>query len=110
MSILLSDQDKISCKTHKYETCIVADLNTKGKKDVNFLCIKCLLKQHSNQKLTLIEDTKKLISQMKSQKMEKQTKENEAKRETFKNVLSQIKEFKITLDLTFDKMTSFVQQ
>ncbi|CAD8141241.1 unnamed protein product [Paramecium pentaurelia] len=108
MSILQTNSEKISCKAEN-EYCVAEDLNTKGQRDVNVLCIKCIIEQLSNKKITLIDDTKRLICQMKTQKIENQQKKNEKRREIFKNFLSQIKEFKLTVDVAFDKMTSFIQ-
>ncbi|CAD8212628.1 unnamed protein product [Paramecium pentaurelia] len=104
MSILQTDSEKISCKAHNNEYCVAADLNTKGQRDVNFLCIKCIIEQLSNKKITLIDDTKRLICEMKTQKIENQQKEKEKR--YFLDIIKQI----VTVDVAFDKMTSFIQQ
>ncbi|CAD8142221.1 unnamed protein product [Paramecium pentaurelia] len=104
-----SDLDKKLCQKHKLEI-LTIDLKQSTADEDKYLCIKCLMEKIDIQNMALVEETKTMIKQMKSEQLNNKIKEYQSRIESFRQIQSQIKEFKLLINNTIDKIQSNIDQ
>ncbi|CAD8179775.1 unnamed protein product [Paramecium pentaurelia] len=104
-----SDLDKKLCQKHKLEI-LTIDLKQSTADEDKYLCIKCLMEKIDIQNMALVEETKTMIKQMKSEQLTFKIKEYQRRIEIFKQIQSQVKELKLSINNTIDKVQSNLDQ
>ncbi|CAD8212642.1 unnamed protein product [Paramecium pentaurelia] len=104
-----SDLDKKLCQKHKLEI-LTIDLKQSTAEEDKYLCIKCLMEKIDIQNMALVEETKTMIKQMKSEQLNNKIKEYQGRIENFRQIQSQVKEFKLLINNTIDKVQSNIDQ
>ncbi|CAD8204322.1 unnamed protein product [Paramecium pentaurelia] len=104
-----SDLDKKLCQKHKLEI-LTIDLKQSTAQDDKYLCIKCRMEKIDIQNMALVEETKTMIKQMKSEQYNNNIKEYQGRIENFRQIQSQVKEYKLLINKTIDKVQSNIDQ
>ncbi|CAD8142436.1 unnamed protein product [Paramecium octaurelia] len=106
---MLSDFDRKVCQKHKLEI-LTIDLKQSTADEDKFLCIKCLMEKIDISNMALVEETKIMIKQMKSEQLNNKIKDNQIRIQNFKQIESQVKEMKVSINTTIDKLSSNLNQ
>ncbi|CAD8157798.1 unnamed protein product [Paramecium pentaurelia] len=104
-----SELDKKLCLKHKLEI-LTIDLKQSTADEDKYLCIKCLMEKIDIQNMALVEETKIMINQMKSEQLNSKIKEYQRKIENFRQIQTQIKELKLQINNTIDKVQCNLDQ
>ncbi|CAD8113185.1 unnamed protein product [Paramecium sonneborni] len=103
------DSDKKLCQKHKLEIQTI-DLKQSTAEEDKYLCIKCLMEKIDIKNMALVEETKTMIKQMKSEQLNYKIKEYQRKIENYRQIQSQVKELKLSINNTIDKVQSNLDQ
>ncbi|CAK79912.1 unnamed protein product (macronuclear) [Paramecium tetraurelia] len=106
---MLSDLDRKMCQKHKLEI-LTIDLKQSTAVEDKFLCIKCLMEKIDIQNMALVEETKTMIKSMKSEQLNNRLREYQRRIQNFKQIESQLKEMKVSINNTIDKLQSNLNQ
>ncbi|CAK84288.1 unnamed protein product (macronuclear) [Paramecium tetraurelia] len=106
---MLSDLDRKVCQKHKLEIQTI-DLTQSTADQDKYLCIKCLMEKIDIQNMALVDETKTMIKQMKSEQFNNKIKEYQRRIQNFKQIESQVKEMKVSINNTIDKLQSNLNQ
>ncbi|CAD8214335.1 unnamed protein product [Paramecium pentaurelia] len=101
--------EKKICSKHNLEIQTI-DLKESTAEENKYLCIKCLIEKIDIQNIALVEETKIMIKQMKSEQLNHKIKENQKRIENFTQIQSQLKELKLSINNIIDKVQSNIDQ
>ncbi|CAD8213850.1 unnamed protein product [Paramecium octaurelia] len=101
--------DKRMCSRHKLEI-LTIDLKQSTAEEDKYLCIKCLMEKIDIQNMALVEDTKTMIKQMRNEQLNYKLKEYQRKIENYREIQSQVKELKLSINNTLDKVQCNLDQ
>ncbi|CAD8114433.1 unnamed protein product [Paramecium primaurelia] len=96
-------EERKVCSKHQLEITTI-DLKQSTAKEDKYLCIKCLIEKIDIQNMALMDETKILIKEMKSEQQTLKIKENQIRIENLKQIECLIKQFKVQIEDVIDKI------
>ncbi|CAD8184635.1 unnamed protein product [Paramecium octaurelia] len=103
------EQERKVCQKHQMEITTI-DLKQSTSKEEKYLCIKCLIEKIDIQNMVLVDETKIMIKEMKSEQQTLKIKENQRRIETFKQIQCLIKEYKVQVENVIEKIIINIHQ
>ncbi|CAD8155291.1 unnamed protein product [Paramecium pentaurelia] len=96
-------EERKVCSKHQLEITTI-DLKQSTAKEDKYLCIKCLIEKIDIQNMALMDETKIMIKEMKSEQQTLKIKENQIRIENLKQIECLIKQFKVQIEDVIDKI------